>query len=119
VYKKAFSLSMEIYHRTKLFPKEEQYSLTDQVRRSSRSVCINLGEGYRKRQYEAHFVAKISDADSENTETQIWLDYAQACGYLSEQEHALLLQQNEEIGRLLAHMVHHPDRYLGNLLRRK
>jgi len=76
VFKKAFSLAMEIYNLTKSFPKDELYSLTSQIRKSSRSVCSNIAEGYRKRQYPAHFVSKISDADMENSETQVWIDFA-------------------------------------------
>src|SRR3954466_4285493 len=82
VYKKGFELAMEIYELTKSFPKEEKYSLTDQIRRSSRSVCVTVGEAYRKRQYEAYFVSKSSDADMENTETRIWLDFAHSCKYV-------------------------------------
>ena len=73
---------MEIFEISKNFPAEEKYSLTDQIRRSSRSVCSNLAEGYRKRQYPAHFISKVSDADMENSETQAWLDFAYKCGYL-------------------------------------
>lgn len=79
VYKKAFALAMEIFQITKKFPKEERYSLTDQIRRSSRSVCSCVGEAYRKRQYEAFFVSKSSDGDGENTETRVWLDFSMAC----------------------------------------
>ena len=81
VYKKAFDLAMDIYHVSKKFPKDELYSLTTQIRKSSRSVCSNIGEGYRKRLYEAYFVSKISDSDMENSETQVWLDFALACEY--------------------------------------
>ena len=86
VYKKAFSLAMEIFEISKKFPKEETYSLTDQIRRCSRSVCANIGEGYRKRRYPAHFISKISDADMENTETQVWLDFALACKYIDQEK---------------------------------
>ena len=82
VYKKAFTLAMEIFEISKTFPQEEKYSLTDQVRRSSRSVCSNIGEAYRKRRYKAHFVSKSSDGDMENTETRVWLDFAYSCGYI-------------------------------------
>src|SRR6187402_3428263 len=85
VYKKAFDLAMEIFHVSKKFPIEEKYSLTDQVRRSSRSVCSSIGEAYRKRQYKAHFVSKSSDADMENTETRVWLDFALSCDYLNKE----------------------------------
>jgi len=79
VYRKAFSLAMDIYKTTRQFPNEEVYSLTSQIRRSSRSVCSNIGEGYRKRLYEAHFISKMSDADMENSETQVWLNFAVEC----------------------------------------
>jgi four helix bundle protein len=83
VYKKAFALSMELFNISKIFPPEEKFGLTSQIRRSSRSVCSNIGEGYRKRQYPAHFVSKASDADMENSETQVWLDFALACEYIN------------------------------------
>ncbi len=73
VYKKAFDVAMEIFELSKKFPKEEIYSMTDQIRRSSRSVCANLAEGWRKRRYEAAFSAKLSDSESEAAETQVWL----------------------------------------------
>ncbi len=114
-YKKAFSLAMDIFEITKLFPKEEKYSLVDQIRRSSRSVCASIGEAYRKRQYKAHFIAKISDADMENSETQVWLDFSMACGYLNKVKHSELMNKSEEIGRLLNSMIQNPEKYLGNL----
>ena len=82
VYKKAFELSMEIFQITKKFPTDEKYGLTSQIRRSSRSVCSSIGEGYRKRKYEAHFISKTSDADMENSETSVWVDFAFECGYI-------------------------------------
>ena len=82
VYKKAFAAAMRIFQLSKNFPKEETYSLTDQIRRSSRSVCANVGEAWRKRRYEAAFIAKISDAESESAETQTWLEFAVRCEYL-------------------------------------
>ncbi|MBC8393572.1 MAG: four helix bundle protein [Deltaproteobacteria bacterium] len=111
VYQKSFSLAMEIFHISKGFPKEEVYSLTGQIRRSSRSVCSNLAEGYRKRRYEAHFISKISDADMENSETQVWLDFALACKYISQEIYADLTNKSEEIGRMLNHMIEHPEKY--------
>jgi four helix bundle protein len=111
VYKKAFGLAMEIFNISKSFPKEEKYSLTDQMRRSSRSVCANMAEGYRKRQYPAHFVLKISDCDGENSETGVWIDFALACEYISTEVHRELIKKNEELGRLLYHMIHHAERY--------
>ena len=110
-YSKAFDTAMEIFEISKRFPKEEVYSLTDQVRRSSRSVCVNLGEGYRKRMYQKHFMAKVSDADMENTETSIWLDFALACKYLDEDSHSRLQVYNGEVGKLLGHMLKYPEKY--------
>ena len=81
-YQKGFDLAMEIFELSKSFPKEETYSLTDQIRRSSRSVCINLAESYRKRIYPRHFISKLTDADSENAETLGWLEFAYSCNYL-------------------------------------
>jgi four helix bundle protein len=111
VYQKAFSLAMEIFEITKTFPKEEKYSLIDQIRRSSRSVCSCIGESYRKRQYPAHFVSKISDSDMENSETQVWLDFAFACKYLDETSCKDLMEKSHEVGRLLNHMMNHPESY--------
>ena len=111
VYKKAFALAMDIYHVSKKFPKDELYSLTNQIRRSSRSVCSNIGEGYRKRLYKAHYVSKISDSDMENTETQVWLDFALACEYTPKEVFDDFIKRSEEIGRLLNHMIQNPERY--------
>ncbi|MFN2458990.1 MAG: four helix bundle protein [Chitinophagaceae bacterium] len=111
VYQKAFSLAMEIFQISKRFPKEETYSLTDQIRRSSRSVCTNIAEAYRKRQYPAHFVSKVSDADMENSETLVWLDFALACKYINQETYGILLLKNEEVGKLLNHMLSNPDKY--------
>jgi len=111
VFRLAFELAMEIFEISKRFPKEETYSLTDQVRRSSRSVCICLLEAYRKKGYPAHFIAKVTDSDMENSETSGWLDFALSCKYVDEDLHKRLLSRNEEIGRLLNHMINNPDKY--------
>lgn len=111
VYQKAFSLAMEIFHITKCFPKDEVYSLTSQIRKSSRSVCSNIAEGYRKRQYQAHFVSKMSDADMENSETQVWLDFSFHCEYINEQTQKDLLSKSTEVGKLLNHMIENPEKY--------
>jgi len=111
VYQLAFALAMKIYDISKKFPKEETYSLTDQVRRSSRSVCSCLAEAHRKRLYEAYFVSKISDADMENAETQSWLEFALACKYITNEQHAELLNLSEEVGKLLHHMISNPEKY--------
>src|SRR4051794_8220680 len=83
VYQRAFDSAMRIFAETKHFPREETYSLTDQIRRASRSVCANIAEAWRKRRYEAAFVAKLNDAETEAAETQVWLEFATACEYLS------------------------------------
>ena len=111
VYKKAYALAMEVFEITKAFPKEETYALTDHVRRSSRSVCRAIGEGYRKRQYPKYFVNKISDADMENTETQISLDFAESCGYIEPELNMKLRKKSEEVGRLLTSKISKSTEY--------
>jgi len=111
VYQLAFKLAMEVFTETKHFPAEEKYSLTDQVRRASRSVAANIGEGYRKKLYPKMFVSKMADADGEATETQIWLDFAESCGYLSKERQKELLTGYEEVGRMLGGMIAHPERF--------
>ena len=111
VYKKAFALAMEVYEIAKQFPKEEKYSLVDQIVRSSRSVCACLAEGYRKRRYRAHFIAKVTDSDMENTETQAWLDFSLACKYITQEKYNDLLNKSEEIGKLLQDMIINPGKY--------
>jgi four helix bundle protein len=109
VYKKAFELQQEIFALTKKFPSEEIYSLTNQIRRSSRSIGGNIAESWQKRRYEAHFVSKLSDADAEQAETQHWLDTCLACGYISVQEHKTLLEKCRSIGRMLGKMMNEPE----------
>lgn len=111
VYKKAFTLAMEVYEVSKSFPKEEKYSLTDQIRRSSRSVCANVAEAYRKRLYVKHFISKLTDSDAENSETIVWLDFSSECDYLSKEKHEKLTQEAIEIGKLLNYMMLHPEKY--------
>jgi len=90
VYQKAYALAMEIFRLSKSWPPDEKYSLTDQVRRSSRGVCANLREAWSKRRYEAHFINKLTDADGENGETATWLDFARDCGYLDPTDYTRL-----------------------------
>ena len=111
VYQLAYKLAMEIFRETKSFPPEEKYSLTDQIRRSSRSVPANIAEGYRKRRYEKMFVSKMADADGEATETQVWLDFARDCGYLSKERQDELTKSYEEVGRMLGSMIAHPEKF--------
>ena len=110
-YKKGFELAMEIFHLSKTFPKSELFGLSSQIIRSSRSVCSNIAEGYRKRQYEKHFKSKISDADSENSETQLWLDFAVACEYISEEKKNELENKSQEIGKLINYMMNNPEKF--------
>ncbi|MEP6569169.1 MAG: four helix bundle protein [Acidobacteriota bacterium] len=109
VYQLAFNLAMEIFYESKKFPAEEKYSLTDQLRRASRSVPGNIGEGYRKKRYPKMFVSKM--ADGEATEMQVWLDFAHECGYLSQSSQLELRKGYEEVGRMLGGMIAHPERF--------
>jgi four helix bundle protein len=111
VYQLAFKLAMEIYHESKKFPAEEKYSLTDQIRRASRSVASNIGEAYRQKLYPKMFVSKLSDADGEGVETQVWIDFAEACGYISKDLQLRWTEGYEEIGRMLGGMIAHPERF--------
>jgi len=111
IYIKAFELAMNIFEISKRFPKEEMYSLTDQIRRSSRSVCANFAEAYGRRKYPAHFMSKLTDADSENTETEVWIDFAFACKYITATEQKELVANKEEVGRLLGDIIKNPSKY--------
>ncbi len=111
VYQKAFEQAMRIFEITKTFPRAEQYSLTDQVRRSSRSVCTNIGEAWRKRRYLAHFVSKLTDADTEATETMIWLDFSLRCGYIDARVHTEFAAEYEQIGKMLGSMISAPEKF--------
>lgn len=112
VYKKAYNQAMDIFKITAKFPADEKYGLTSQIRRSSRSVCSGIVEGYRKRRYEAHFISKLTDADMENTETMVWLDFALSCMYIDNITHIHLYQQTLEIGKLLSFMIENPRRFI-------
>jgi four helix bundle protein len=112
VYKKAFDAAMSIFAISKSFPAEEKYSLTDQIRRSSRSVCANLAEAWRKRRYEAAFKSKLSDSESEAAETQVWLEFAVKCGYLERDPAGELYQTYDEVLRMLVTMIHSSDSWV-------
>lgn len=111
VYQLAYKLAMEIFEISKSFPREERYSLTDQMRRSSRSVPANIAEGYRKRQYPNAFANKMSDADGEATETQVWLDVSKDCKYINDETHERLIREYKEVGNMLGHMIQHPEKF--------
>lgn len=111
VYQLAYRLGMEVFQLSKTFPAEERYSLTDQMRRASRSVCTNIAEGYRKRRYPKHFVSKMTDADAEAAETQVLLDFSLDCCYASVDEHKELIGAYEEVGKMLGGMIDRPERF--------
>ena len=109
VYQAAFGLQQEIFGLTKRFPREELYSLTDQIRRASRSIGANIAEAWHKRRYVASFVNKLTDADGEQGETQHWLDTSLACGYLADEMHATLVKKCQDIGKMLGAMLADPE----------
>lgn len=110
-YQKAFMQACEIFEITISFPKEEKYSLTDQIRRSSRSVCANLAEAYRKRNYYKHYLLKISDCQGENSETLVWIDFSFNCNYITKESFTKLTELNAEVGKLLAYMLRNPEKF--------
>jgi four helix bundle protein len=112
VYQKAYRLAMQIFQCTKRFPPEERFALSSQIRRSSRSVCLNLCEAWAKRKYVAHFVSKLTDCDGENNETEASLDFARDCSYISQEEHGALMSLNREVGKMLGSMIREPEPFL-------
>jgi four helix bundle protein len=112
VYKRAFAAAMKIFELSRSFPKEETYSLTDQIRRCSRSVCSNIAEAWRKRRYEAAFAAKLSDAESEAAETQTWLEFSVKCGYLNREEAKDLFVEYDSFLSILVSMINNPDKWV-------
>jgi four helix bundle protein len=112
VYKKAYELAMKVFEVSKGFPPEERFAFTGQVRRSSRSVCLNLREAWAKRRYEAHFVSKLTDCDGENSETDSSLDFARDCRYITSDKHTELTGICREVGKMLGSLIKHPDPFL-------
>jgi four helix bundle protein len=112
VYIKGYSLAMQIFELSGRFPAEERFALTSQIRRSSRSVCLNLREAWAKRRYEAHFISKLSDCDGENSETDSSLDFAKDCGYITLSQHTEMSNLSQEIGRMLGAMIKNPTSFL-------
>ena len=110
-YQKSFMVAMKIFRVTKSFPKEEIYSLTDQIRRSSRSVSANIAEAYRKRDYPKHFHSKLTDSDAENSETQVGLAYSLECEYITNEIYFDLLIDSEEVGKLINYMILNPKKF--------
>jgi four helix bundle protein len=103
---------MRIFELTKSFPIEERYSLTDQIRKASRSVCANIGEAWRKRRYRAHFISKLSDSEGEAEETRVWLEISRNCGYMSEADASDLDQKYDRILGQLVNMIDHPEQWI-------
>ena len=111
VYQLSFEAGMEIFDKSKDFPREETYSLTDQIRRSSRSVSANIVEAFRSRRYPKSFVSKLSIAEGEAGETQVWLDYALACDYINSDTHAILYEKYDWILGKIINMINHPEKW--------
>lgn len=109
VYQMAFAAAMKIFELSKSFPKEEKYSLTDQIRRASRSVCTNISEAFRKRRYPAAFVSKLSDAEAEAAETQVWIEFAVKCEYLAKEIGDELDKTYDHILGKIVNMINHPE----------
>lgn len=112
VYQQAFTLAMDIFEASKHFPREERYALTDQIRRSSRSVCANLAEGWRKRRYRAAFISKLCDVEAELAETQCWLEFAVRCGYLPPDQARTYYTDYNNVTSTIVNMILHADAWL-------
>ena len=112
VYQLAFQSSFGIFCLTKKFPNDEKFEMTSQIRRSSRSVCTNIVEAYRRRRYKDYFISKLNDAETENAETLVWLDFSKDCKYLSIEEFEKLSSLNTEVGKLIWYMINNPDKFL-------
>ena len=111
VYQKAYKLAMEIFEISKSFPKEEKFSLTDQIRRSSRSVTSCIAESWAKRRYEKTFVNKLTDSLGEENETEVWLDYSKDCKYIKKKIHETLLSEYAEVRKMLISMINNTDKW--------
>ncbi len=111
VYQKSYKAALEIFEMTKNFPAEEKYSLTDQIRRSSRSVPANIAEAWRKRKYVKMFVSKLIDCNGEASETEVWLDFSKDLNYLSKEKHLYFIEKYEEINKMLWSMIDHPEKF--------
>ena len=112
VYKRAYEMAMAIFFFFMTFPVEERFSLTSQIRRSSRSICLNLREAWAKRRYEAHFLSKLTDCDGENAETDSSLDFALSCGYINQGQHGRLTAMSQEVGKMIGAILQAPEKFL-------
>jgi four helix bundle protein len=111
VYQKSYKLAMEIFEITKSFPKEEKYSLVDQIRRSSRSVPANIAEAWIKRKYPKSFISKLLDSLAEEAETEVWIDMSKDCKYIDDQLHNSLLERYQEVAKMLNSMINTPEKF--------
>ena len=112
VYQRAFATAMDIFNSSKAFPTEERYSLTDQIRRSSRSVCANLAEAWRKRRYEGAFISKLADAEAEAAETRVWIEFAVRCDYLNREAGRAAYQEYDLVLKTIVGMIQHPETWI-------
>jgi four helix bundle protein len=110
-YQKAFALAMRIYHVSKTFPAEEKFGLISQIRNSSRSVCVNIVEAYKRRRYKDYYVSKLNDSETENAETQVWLDFALACNYFKNETYEELKSENDQVAKLIVYMINNPEKF--------
>ena len=111
-YQKAFAFAMKVYHRTKTFPAEEKFGATAQIRNSSRSVCVNIVEAYKRRRYENYYTSKLNDSETENAETQVWLEFSLACKFLEDHEYKEFTTDNDEIAKLILYMINNPKKFI-------
>jgi len=112
LYKRAFAAAMQLFELSKKFPKEETYSLTDQLRRASRSVCANVAEAWRKRRYEAHFKSKLSDSEAEAAESQVWIQFAVECGYLDKEVATPIYVEYDQTIAMLVGMIRDAEKWV-------
>ena len=110
-YQKSFAFAMKIYHRSKKFPAEEKFGLISQIRNSSRSVCVNIVEAYKRRRYKDYYTSKLNDSETENAETQVWLDFALECQYFNQKEYDEFKADNDEVAKLVFYMINNPDKF--------
>src|SRR6478672_3088517 len=110
-YQKAFGLAMKIYSTSRKFPSEEKYGLTAQIRNSSRSVCANIVEAYKRRRYKDYYISKLNDSETENAETQVWLDFSLECNYIGRSEYEDLKKDNDEVAKLVLYMINNPETF--------
>ena len=111
VYQKAYKLAMEIFEISKNYPKKEKYSLTDQIRRSSRSVTTNIAESWARRRYEKSFISKLTDSLGEENETEVWFDYSVDCQYIQKETHQELIREYDEVRKMLISMINNPEKW--------